>query len=318
MLYCRLATSARIWRVGRGHRFAGEDDGEPSEDGHYGGAALLDHAPQFAQLLCVLAGEFVVGENRSSAGFQDAHDLLDGLPASCAVADVVQAEIGDDKIETRVSKRHLLRRRAYERAELRDAFELEVVLRGCGGVSSHIGVRPDINPRGMAAAVQLGDPLCCTSKQQAATAAHVEYAFIAAPRMHLEHEIAVAQLAELHIEKQEQPFADEKAGRPEKGARPEGQRTDANNDPRRECGEQQACEADEEEGPHDNRAVYTIVGFCRYRAHKDGIIAPTGNIGEQIFIVRTAIAVSRGELRPFLWTAFGPTSKPFLLRSACA
>jgi hypothetical protein len=54
-----------------------------------GAAALLDHTPEIAQLLCILAGEFAVGENRNPAGFQDAHGLLDGPPASCAVTYVV-------------------------------------------------------------------------------------------------------------------------------------------------------------------------------------------------------------------------------------
>ena len=138
--------------IGELHWLAGYDNGQRRKCCEETAATFFDDEPGGAELFCVFAGEFVVGDEGDAAGFEDADDLLERLTAGGRVVDVVEAEIGDDDVEGGVGEGHCLCGLAEERAEVGDAFEFEVVLGGSGGVSSHIDVRPDIDAGGMAIA----------------------------------------------------------------------------------------------------------------------------------------------------------------------
>ncbi len=134
------------------HRLAGDEDRQRRKGGEEAAATLFDNEPGVAELFCVFAGEFVVGDEGEPTGLEDADDLLECLTAGGRVVDVVDAEIGYDDIEGAVGEGHCLRRLAAKRAETGDALKFEVLLRGSSGVSTHIDVRPDVDAGGVAIA----------------------------------------------------------------------------------------------------------------------------------------------------------------------
>ncbi len=113
------------------------------------------------------------------------------------------------------SGKHVLRRLADEGAEGGDAFEVQVVLGGGGGVASHVDVGPYIDSGGVAGAGEGGDALCGSCEEKAATTADVEDLLVAAPRVKAEHEIAMAEFSDLDVKQKEEAFGDEEAGGPE-------------------------------------------------------------------------------------------------------
>ena len=90
------------------HWLAGDNDGQWRKCGEDAAATIFDGKSGVPELSCVLAGEFVVGDEGDAAGFEDADDLLEGLAAGGRVVDVVDAEIGDDDVKGGVGEGHLL------------------------------------------------------------------------------------------------------------------------------------------------------------------------------------------------------------------
>jgi hypothetical protein len=242
------------------HWFAGDDDGEGREGRDEATSFLFDHEACVTKLRGVLLSEFVVGDESDASRFEDADDLLQGFATGWLIVDVVDAEVGDDYVEGGVGEGHLLRGLAEEGAVVGDAFEAEVALGGSGGVAAHVDVGPNIDARGVPGARESGDAFGCSCEEKASAAAYVEDIFVATPRVQAEHEIAVAELADLDVKQEEKSFGKEKAGWPIEAASIQIDGADMENG-RREDGHQQKSRADEKEVAHDGRCIYAVVEF---------------------------------------------------------
>ena len=64
-------------RCGWSQRFASDDDGEGRKGGPDASPSLLYIEPRFAELGCVVAGAFVVGEDGDSSGLEDTRDVVE-------------------------------------------------------------------------------------------------------------------------------------------------------------------------------------------------------------------------------------------------
>ncbi len=170
-------------------------------------------------------------------------------------------------------KEHRLRRLAEEGAAIGDTFEFEIVLGGCGGVAAHVYVGPDVDAGGVAGARESCDTFGCSGKEEAATAAYVEDVLVAPPGVQIEHEVAMAELANFDVEEKEKAFADEEAGRPVEAASVEVNRPDVKNRRAEDSGQQEGS-ADEEEVAHDGWCVYAVVRFVQLGYGKCGQDAP--------------------------------------------
>ena len=130
----------------------------------------------------------------------------------------MEAKIRNDDVEGSVGEGHILRGLADQGAEGRDAFEVEVVLGGCGGVSAHVDVGPHVDAGGVAGAGECGDALGRSSEEKTAAATYVEDVLVSAPGVQAEHEVAVTELADLDVEEEEKSLREKKASRPEERA----------------------------------------------------------------------------------------------------
>ncbi len=101
---------------------ARDDNGKRWKRRDEASAAPFDRKPEFPQLPRIFAGEFVVGEEGGSPGFEHPRNLLDGPTPGRAVVDIVQTEVGYDEIETGVGEGHLLSRLTYQGAEPGNTF----------------------------------------------------------------------------------------------------------------------------------------------------------------------------------------------------
>jgi len=242
------------------HWFASEDDGERWEGRQEAASFLFDQEACIAKLPGVLLSEFVVGDEGDASRLEDADDLLQSFAAGWRIVDVVDAEVGDDYVEGGVGEGHLLCGLAEEGAVVGDAFEVEVALGGGGGVAAHVYVGPNVDASGVASAGERCDALGCSCEKEASAAAYVEYAFVATPWVQAEHEIAVAEFANLDVNQEEEALADQEACRPIHAASTEIDGAEVKNT-RREDGYQQAGGADEKKVPHDGGCIYAVVEF---------------------------------------------------------
>jgi hypothetical protein len=242
------------------HRFAGDYDGEGWEGRDEAASFLFYHEAGVTKLRGVLICEFVVGDESDASWFEDADDLLQGFAAGWCVVDVVDAEVGEDYVEGGVWERHLLCRLAEEGAVVGDAFEVEVALGGGGGVAAHVNAGPDVDAGGVAGAGERRDPFGSSCEEKASTAAYVEDIFVATPWVQAEHEVAVAELADLDVKKEEEAFGNEKSGWPIEAASIQIDGSDVK-DMGREDGHQQKGSADEKEVAHYGGCIYAVVEF---------------------------------------------------------
>jgi hypothetical protein len=259
------ASSARILDATEArelHRFAGDNDGEGWEGRDEAASFFFYNEAGIAKLRGVLPCEFVVGDESDASRFEDADDLLQGFAAGWLIVDVVNAEVGDDYVEGSVWEGHLLCGLAKEGAVVGDAFEVEVALGGGGRVATHIYVRPHVDAGGVAGAGagERRDPFGGSREEKASAAAYVEDVFVSTPWVQAEHEIAVAELADLDVKQEEKSFGKEKACGPIEAASIQIDGADVENG-RREDGHQQKGRADEKEVAHDGGCIYAVVGF---------------------------------------------------------
>jgi len=127
----------------------------------------------------------------------------------------MKAQIRHDDVERRVGKRHLLLGRADERTPSADILDLEIAAGGRFGVAAHILAGPDIDTD---AASRAADPIQSprrSGKQQATSASDIEYLLVTAPRVERKHEVSMAKLSELHIDKVGETFEDQDQPGPE-------------------------------------------------------------------------------------------------------
>lgn len=197
----------------------GHDHGERRKGRDQAAALFFDLKTGLAELFGVLAGALVVGDQGEAPGLQDSYDLVESGQPSGAVIEVVQTEVGDNDIEAGIGEVHLCGGLTDQGTAVGDTFEGEIVQGRGGGVAAHVHVRPDIDSGGVPGAVAGCEALCRSSQQEPASTAYVEDLLVAAPRVHPEHEVAMAKFAYFDVEKKQETFCKQETRYPEEKLR---------------------------------------------------------------------------------------------------
>lgn len=223
-------------------------------------ATFLYLEAQFSKLSGILSGALVVGQNGNATGLEDSSDVMQCGDPHAFFIEIMQAEIRDDNVKGCIRKRHFGGGFAYESAAIGDALEFQVMPGCLLCVSCEVFGGPDVDSGRVTACIQM---LGGSRKEQTATAAYIEDLFVAGPCVKREHEVAMEEFADLHVEEVETGFSEQEKGRPEKRwTCSDGNRSKAYAAGKKKA-EDETKETKEKQIPEDGWSVDPVVRLCR-------------------------------------------------------